>query len=316
MFWKADSMSKKKVLIFGAGGFAEEFSSHGYEVFGTDITESKAPVWAMSSYEVMDMLNPEDVMTLIDSTKPDYIVNLAAISSVGNSWHIPQKTISVNINGTLNILEAVRKLELRTRILLIGSSEEYAVSDSPISENYPLNAGNPYGISKIAQENFAEIYRASYGLDIISTRTFNHTGIGQPDTFVLPSFVKQAAEIHNSGQSGKIYVGNISVRRDFGDVRDMVRAYRMILESRTARKVFNVGSGFAHSLSELLDYIVSLASQKIEIVISAEKFRPSDNPVIWCDNSLLKSETGWSAKYTVYDAIKGMFDAMTEGGKI
>ena len=270
----------------------------------------------MSSYEVMDMLNPENVMTLIDSTKPDYIVNLAAISSVGNSWHIPQKTISVNINGTLNILEAVRKLELRTRILLIGSSEEYAVSDSPISEDYPLNAGNPYGISKIAQENFAEIYRASYGLDIISTRTFNHTGIGQPDTFVLPSFVKQAAMIHNSGQSGKIYTGNISVRRDFGDVRDMVRAYRMILESSTSCKVFNVGSGFAYSLAELLDYIVSLASQKIEIVLSKEKFRPSDNPVIWCDNSLLKSETGWSAKYTVYDAIKGMFDAMTEGGKI
>lgn len=313
-------MEKKKVLIFGAGGFvgaylSEEFSSHGYEVFGTDIAEPKAPVQAVSSYTVMDMLNPEGVMTLIDTIRPDYIVNLAAISSVGNSWHIPQMTINVNVNGTLNILEAVRKLDVKTRILLIGSSEEYAVSDSPISEDFPLNAGNPYGISKIAQENFAEIYRSSYGLDIVSTRTFNHTGVGQPDTFVLPSFVRQAAEIHSSGKNGKIYTGNISVRRDFGDVRDMVRAYRMILESNTTRKVFNVGSGFSHSLSELLDYIVSLASQKIEIVTSAEKFRPSDNPVIWCDNSLLKSETGWAAKYTVYDAIRSMFDTMTEGGK-
>ncbi len=314
-------MSKKKVLIFGAGGFvgphlAEEFSLHGYEVFGTDITEPKAPVQALSRYAVMDMLNPADVMSLIDSIRPDYIVNLAAISSVGNSWHIPQKTISVNVNGTLNILEAVRKSEIKIRILLIGSSEEYAVSDSPISEDYTLNASNPYGISKIAQENFAEIYRSSYGLDIISTRTFNHTGTGQPETFVLPSFTRQAADIHNSGKDGRIYTGNISVRRDFGDVRDMVRAYRMILESNTACKVFNVGSGTAYSLAELLDYIVSLASQKIEVVISPEKFRPSDNPVIWCDNALLKSETGWSAKYTIYDAIKGMFDAMTEGGKI
>lgn len=313
-------MEKKKVLIFGAGGFVgayltEEFSSHGYEVFGTDIAEPKAHVQAVSSYTVMDMLNPEGVMTLIDTIRPDYIVNLAAISSVGNSWHIPQMTINVNVNGTLNILEAVRKLDVKTRILLIGSSEEYAVSDSPISEDFPLNAGNPYGISKIAQENFAEIYRSSYGLDIVSTRTFNHTGVGQPDTFVLPSFVRQAAEIHSSGKNGKIYTGNIAVRRDFGDVRDMVRAYRMILESNTTHKVFNVGSGFSHSLSELLDYIVSLASQKIEIVISAEKFRPSDNPVIWCDNSLLKSETGWAAKYTVYDAIRSMFDTMTEGGK-
>ena len=148
MFWKADIMETKRVLIFGAGGFvgpylAEEFSSHGYEVFGTDITEYKAAGHAMSTYAVMDMMNPENVMTLIDSLRPDYIVNLAAISSVGNSWLIPQKTISVNVNGTLNILEAVRKLQLTTRILLIGSSEEYAASDSPISEDWPLNAGNP-----------------------------------------------------------------------------------------------------------------------------------------------------------------------------
>ncbi len=316
MFWKVEIMNREKVLIFGAGGFvgsylAEEFCSHGYEVFGTDIAELRASVPSLSRYDVMDMLNAEDVMSLIGSIRPDYIVNLAAISSVGDSWRIPQKTIAVNVNGTLNILEAVRQLELGAKILLIGSSEEYAVSDSPISEDYELNASNPYGISKIAQENFAELYRSSCGLDIISTRTFNHTGIGQPEKFVLPGFVSQAAKIHNSGKDGKIYVGNLSVRRDFGDVRDMVSAYRMLLESDTHSKVFNVGSGVCPSLAELLDYIVSLAAQRIEVIVSPEKLRPIDNPVIWCDNSRLKAETGWASRYTIYDTIREMFSAMT-----
>ena len=257
------------------------------------------------------MLDGSCVDGMIELIKPKYIVNLAAVSSVGASWYIPQKTVQVNVNGTLNILEAVRQLDLRARILLIGSSEEYAVSDSPISETYTLNSNNPYGISKIAQEFFAEMYRASYGLDIISTRTFNHTGIGQHENFVLPGFVKQAADIHNSGRGGKIYVGNLSAKRDFGDVRDMVRAYRMILESTTAEKVFNVGSGTCYSLEELLRYIVSLTSEHIEIVVSPEKLRPVDNPVIWCDNSLLRSKTGWSPKYTIYDTINAMFVSMT-----
>ena len=215
------------------------------------------------------------------------------------------------MNGTLNILEAVREQGLAACILLIGSREEYAVSVSPISESYTLNPSNPYGISKITQEAFAEMYRSAYGLDIISTRTFNHTGIGQPENFVLPGFVRQAADIHNSRRGGKIYVGNLSAKRDFGDVRDMVRAYRMILESTTAAKVFNVGNGTCCSLDELLNYIISLASEKIEVVVSPEKLRPVDNPVIWCDNSLLRSETGWSPRYTIYDTINAMFASMT-----
>ncbi len=306
---------KQSILIFGCGGFvggylAEEFYSHGYKVYGTDITECKTPK-NFHEYICMDMLSYADVFELIERIVPDYIINLAAISSVGDSWNIPQKTIAVNVNGTLNILEAVRKLKLKTKILLIGSSEEYAVSDTQISENYPLNANNPYGISKMTQEHFADMYRTVYGMDIISTRTFNHTGIGQPDKFVLPSFVKQATEIHNSGRDGKIYVGNLSAKRDIGDVRDMVSAYRMILESSTRKKIFNVGSGVCYSLEDLLKYIISLASTNIEVIVSEEKLRPADNPIIWCNNSLLRTETGWASRYTVYDAIREMFRSMT-----
>ena len=304
------------VLIFGAGGFvgaylSEEFSLHGYDVFGTDIADLKSPRASFREYIVADMLDSSCVEGMVGRITPKYIINLAAVSSVGASWHIPQKTVQVNVNGTLNILEAVRKLGIATRILLIGSSEEYAVSGSQIAEDYTLNPNNPYGISKIAQEFFAEMYKTSYGLDIISTRTFNHTGIGQPDNFVLPGFVRQAADIHNSGRDGKIYVGNLSAKRDFGDVRDMVRAYRMILESTTTEKVFNVGSGTCYSLEELLHYIISLTSEHIEVVVSPEKLRPVDNPVIWCDNSLLRSQTGWAPIYTIYDTINSMFASMT-----
>lgn len=305
----------KSVLIFGGAGFvgrylAEEFDSHGYRVYGTDLIEHSHKYF--HAYTCMDMMNFPDVLKLIDYTKPGYIINLAVVSSVADSWNVPQKAVTVNINGTLNILEAVRMLKLKTRILLIGSSEEYAVSDKQISEDYQLNGNNPYGITKMAQEHFAQLYRSSYGMDIISTRTFNHTGIGQPDKFVLPAFVKQVASIHKTGKEGKMYVGNLSARRDFGDVRDMVSAYRMILESQTSRTIFNVGSGKCYCLEDLLMYIISLASAKIEVVVSSEKLRPVDNPIIWCDNSLLRRETGWTPRYTVYDAVRGMFLSMTE----
>ena len=309
----------EKVLIFGCSGFvgpylAREFYSHGYRVYGTDIMgarESLPPL--LSEYAQLDMLNFDVVLELVERIAPGQIINLAAISSVRSSWDIPQRTMDVNVNGALNILEAVRKLGLRTKILLVGSSEEYAVSETKIPETYPIDANNPYGISKIAQEHFAELYRREYGMRIISTRTFNHTGVGQSERFAIPCFVKQVADIHSQKGSGKIYVGNLSVRRDFGDVRDMVRAYRLLLESDTRKTVFNVGSGNCYSLEDLLRYVISLTprSKDIELVVSEEKLRPVDNPVIWCDNALLRKETGWGPEHTVFDAINEMFSALT-----
>ena len=307
----------KKILIFGCSGFVgryviEEFSSHGYLVYGTD---QKNPVGTarkhLEDFRSIDLLNFDLVENYITAIKPDYIINLAAISSVGLSWSIPQTTINVNVNGSLNILESVRKLGLKTKILLVGSSEEYAISDSKINEEYPINANNPYGISKVTQEQFADLYRNEYGMNIINTRTFNHTGIGQPTNFAIPSFVKQVADIHNSHKSGIISVGNLGAYRDLGDVRDMASAYRMILESDTEKHVFNVGSGNCYHLEEILSYIVSLSDENIEIHVDPQKLRPLDNPVIWCDNTLLREEIGWFPKFTIYDAINSMFNDFT-----
>lgn len=301
---------KKKLLIFGIGGFvgsylAREFQEHGYKVYGSDIAAKEIDG---VDFRQANLLEAESVDSLVADIQPDMIINLAAISSVGASWGIPQTTVSVNVIGALNVMEAARKVTTNPKVMFIGSSEEYEESSELISEQTPLNANNPYGISKMAQERFAEVYRERYGMLVYCVRPFNHTGIGQKDSFVLPSFCKQVAEIEKSGKPGIIRVGNLAVERDFSDVRDIVRAYRMIIESDDCTKIYNVGSGEAYSLSELLEYIVSLSSQKIDIEVDTERFRPVDTPRICCDNSYINSELGWKTEYSIFETLKEMFE--------
>ena len=299
----------KKVLIFGMGGFvgpylASELQAHGYEVYGSDLHAKRI---GNVSVIAADLLNAGSVETVIRDIEPDAIINLAAISSVGQSWGMPQTTMQVNVIGALNILEAARKQQTKLKIMFIGSSEEYIVSDKPMSENTPLDANNPYGISKITQERFAALYRGQYGLKVYCVRPFNHTGVGQRDSFVLPSFCKQVAEIEKSGRSGVIKVGNLAVRRDFSHVKDIVRAYRMILESKDDTQIYNVGSGKAYGLDELLEYITNLSNQKIKVEIDPALVRPVDTPVICCDYSKVKRELGWEPKLTVFNALQELY---------
>lgn len=301
----------QKVLIFGISGFvghylALEFLNNGYTVCGSDIIKY-VELQDKIEYHKVDLLNAMAVAELVNSVRPDIIVNLAAISSVGESWNIPQTTMSVNVIGALNIMEAVRKSENTPKVMFIGSSEEYEMDDELISEKTPLNANNPYGISKIAQDHFAEIYRERYGMRIYCARPFNHTGVGQKDSFALPSFCKQVAEIAKSGRSGSIKVGNLSAKRDFSDVKDIVRAYRMLVENDDCSTVYNIGSGKAYSLQEILDYIVSLSGQRIEVEIDLERFRPVDTAIICCDNSKIKKDLGWEPQYSIFDSLKEMF---------
>ena len=301
----------KSVLIFGIGGFvgpylAQEFLDAGYKVFGSDIIEGRSLPKGVSFYQA-NLLDSIAVENVLKSCSPTIVVNLAAISSVGMSWKMPQKTMEVNVIGTLNVLEGVKKLPSLPKVLLVGSSEEYDISDAPMSEKQPILANNPYGISKVTQERFASSYKEQYGLKIYYVRPFNHTGIGQRDTFVLPSFCKQVAEIEKSGKSGTIKVGNLEAWRDFSHVKDIVRAYRMVVESEDNDIVFNIGSGESHSLKDMLNYIISLATVSINVEIDPERFRPIDNPYICCDNSFIKTELGWEPESSVYDALIEMY---------
>ena len=308
-----------RVLIFGAGGFVgsylcKEFLNNGYKVSGTDKGEGSALPSEVDFYKT-DLMQADEVKKLIGQIQPDIIVNLAAISSVGASWNMPQTTMAINVIGALNIMEAARKSEQKPRILFFGSSEEYVISENPLDENTQLNANNPYGISKVTQEQLAKLYREQYGLKIYCVRPFNHTGIGQRDTFVLPSFCKQVAEIDKSGKDGKIQVGNLKVKRDFSHVKDVVRAYRMIVESDNCNQIYNVGSGNAYSLEDMLTYIIGLSDQNIEIEVDQNRIRPTDQPVICCDRSLIGKELGWEPQYNVYDALREMYESYRNGGE-
>lgn len=308
-----------RVLIFGAGGFVgsylcKEFLNNGYKVSGTDKGEGSALPSEVDFYRT-DLMQANEVEKLIGQIQPDIIVNLAAISSVGDSWNMPQTTMAINVIGALNIMEAARKSEQKPRILFVGSSEEYVISENPLDENTQLNANNPYGISKVTQEQFAKLYREQYGLKIYCVRPFNHTGIGQRDSFVLPSFCKQVAEIDKSGKDGKIQVGNLKVKRDFSHVKDVVRAYRMIVESDNCNQIYNVGSGNAYSLEDMLTYIIGLSNRHIEIEVDQNRIRPTDQPVICCDRSLIGKELGWEPQYNVYDALREMYECYRNGGE-
>ena len=302
--------STKTALIFGAGGFvgpylAREFSIHGYRVVGSDRSGECSSDEVDSCYGA-DLLDGDAVERIIKTSHPDVIVNLAAISSVGQSWSIPQATMQVNVVGSLNILEAAKGMESAPKILLVGSSEEYAPSNDLLSEDSPVQATSPYGVSKEAQERFAEIYAERFGLEVYRVRAFNHTGIGQCETFVLPSFCKQVAEIERSGKPGIMRVGNLHVCRDFSDVRDVVRAYRMVVESDRAGEVFNVGSGIACLLSDLLDSIISCSDQEIAVEIDPGKLRPVDVPTILCDRSKIGRLVGWEPEHFIEQTLAGM----------
>ena len=303
---------KKRVLIFGYSGFvgpylAKEFIKSGYEVFGSDVKEPLSRINEIKFFKV-DILSSESVDKTISHIKPSIIINLAAISSVGLSWKFPQKTIDVNVVGAINILESSVSLKQHPKVLFIGSSEEYGQFDGVLKESCCLDATSPYGISKITLEMFAKLYKQRFGMHIFLARSFNHTGIGQADSFVLPSFCKQIASIEKSGQDGSICVGNIDISRDFSDVRDIVRAYRMIVESDKDDMVFNVGSGKAFSLRELLDYLISLTKYKVTVTQDSNLLRPSDIKTIKCDNHLILKEIGWKPEINIKHTLKEMFE--------
>lgn len=303
----------KKVLLFGASGFAgsylaREFASCGYQVHGSDRSWSKR-IGCVSTQSIVDITDFNAVRGIVDEVAPECIVNLAAVSSVGQSWGSPQATIQVNVVGALNILEAVRLSAAKCKILLVGSSEEYAPSDAALSEDSPLRAGSPYGISKAAQERFAELYSEHCSMSVYRVRAFNHTGVGQSETFVLPNFCKQVARFEQAGHGGVMEVGNIDVVRDFSDVRDVARAYRMIVESSYDGEVFNIGSGIPRKLSDLLKIIKSFGTQDIEVRVDPGRCRAGEPSTIYADISKAESLLGWRPEYTLEMTLKEMFDS-------
>jgi GDP-4-dehydro-6-deoxy-D-mannose reductase len=243
-----------------------------------------------------DIRDAHAVKTVLASIKPDFIFHLAAQSYVQFSWRAPSETLSTNIIGELNVFESVRELRLDSRIHIAGSSEEYGLvkpDEVPIKESNPLRPLSPYGVSKVAQDLLGYQYFQSYGLKIVRTRAFNHTGPRRGEVFVSSNFAKQIVEIEKGRRPPVIHVGNLNAVRDFLDVRDVARAYYLALEKGTPGEVYNIASGKGYKIRELLDKLLKIAKVDIKIEVDPSRLRPSDVDLLVGSSEKFQKATGW-----------------------
>lgn len=302
-------------LVIGAGGFVggyllRQLLDEGKMPGATKLKHERITVDGCEVFD-LDLANENAVRRLLSEHRPAQIYHLAAQSSVAASWKDPELTIDVNIKGTLHLLEAVRSIpEYYPRILLVGSGEEYGYKkgDASITEETALHPGNIYAVTKACQNMLGSVYARAYGMAIVMVRAFNHIGVGQTPQFVAADFALQIAEMEAGFRPPVMKVGNLAAKRDFSDVRDVVRAYTMLMAKGYSGETYNVGSGHAVSIQELLDTLLSLSQTSIAVEQDAERMRPSDVPVIEADVTKLHEDTGWEPEYTLEETLHTMLN--------
>lgn len=293
-----------RALITGITGFAgshlaEHLLNKKMEVYGTARWRSKLDNIEHIKNDIhlltADMRDGHSLEMVLTESKPDYIFHLAAQSFVPMSWRAPADTMETNVIGTIHLFEAVRKLNISPRIQVAGSSEEYGMvypNELPITEENPLRPLSTYGVSKVAVDKLSYQYHMSYGLHIVVTRGFNHTGPRRGEVFVSSSFAKQVAEIEK-GAEPLIHVGNLEAMRDFTDVRDMVKGYLLAIERCKPGEAYNICSGKTTKIQELLDMLMNMTRKKIKVHQDPDRMRPSDVEILHGDCSKFKKETEW-----------------------
>mgnify|MGYP001365075583 CR=1 FL=1 len=292
-----------KALIIGGAGFVGHYLVD--QLLGEGdwtVSVTKLPQESFEQENVgvhdLNLLAPEEISSLLRQERPDYIFHLAAQSSVGLSWKNPGLTIDINIKGAVNMLDAVRAIpDYHPRILVIGSGEEYGYirpEETPVSEENPVRPGNIYAATKVAQNMICGIYARAYHMDIVLVRAFNHIGPAQKPMYVVADFCKQVADIEKGKQEPVMHVGNLAARRDFTNVRDVVRAYSLLVRKGKAGETYNVGSGHAISMEELLARILALSTAEVRVEVDPAKLRPLDIPVIEAEIGKLVRDTGWA----------------------
>lgn len=302
-----------KALIIGGAGFVgayliKELSAAGMEVHATCLPFERDRITEKCGVHTLDIMNKDDVLDLINQISPDVIYHLAAQSSVSVSWKRPQLTAEINVVGSINVLEAVREASRKDiRLIMIGTGEEYGFirkDACPLSEDEILNPGNIYAATKACQEMISRIYVRAYKMDIIMVRAFNHSGPGQNSIFVISDFCRQIAEIERGDKKPEMSVGNLSAMRDFTDVRDVVKAYRLLFEKGVSGKVYNIGRGKAVDIQYILDTALKQTKMEIEVKQDPARMRASDIPLIEPDISRIKEDTGWEAEISMEQTIR------------
>jgi GDP-4-dehydro-6-deoxy-D-mannose reductase len=318
-----ETVAGTRALVTGINGFVGSHLAE-YLLANTDWDLSGTVFGRIDNIESIRsqlMLYPAElsrvqvVEYILQETKPDYIFHLAAQPVPSASKNDPWFTLENNIRLQLNILEGVARLGLPCRILVIGSSEEYGAvgpSDLPISESTPLRPLNAYGLSKIAQDFMGLQYHLSHGLEVVRARSFNHIGPRQRFGFVAADFASQIAAVEAGQQEPCIAVGNLDVYRDFSDVRDVVRAYHLLMLHGEAGEAYNIGSGTARSIEELLNVLLGLSEREIQVRQDPQRVRPADVPRLECDYSKLQSRTGWEPRILFQQSLADVLDFWRE----
>jgi GDP-4-dehydro-6-deoxy-D-mannose reductase len=312
-----------RVLITGITGFAGShlaeyvLADHpGVEVFGTmrwrSRTENIRGIESKIQLLECDLRDQSSVTGLIEKVRPDRIFHLAAQSFVPSSWNAPAESLTTNILGQLNLFEAVRAAGIHPWIQIACSSEEYGLvyeNELPIRETNPLRPLSPYAVSKVGQDYLGYQYFKSFGTKVVRTRGFNHDGPRRGDVFVSSNFAKQLAAIERGKKPPVIHVGNLEARRDFTDVRDMVRGYWLALEGGCEPgEAYNICTGKDYSIQNVLDELIRMSGVKVEVREDPERLRPSDVPVLLGDSSRFRKATGWKPVIDYTRTLRDMLD--------
>ncbi len=315
----------KRLLITGISGFVGghlvsylEDHTNGFEIHG--ISRSK-PAWDFvprglslrngSHFHQADLLDIPTIKSLLEEIQPEYILHLAAQSSVAESWKTPVFSFMNNTNIFLNIIDTVRQNDNGARVLSIGSSEQYgivAAADLPLTETTPQHPANPYAVARVAQEQLAKIYAEGYGLDICCTRSFNHCGPGQSDRFVVSAIARQFARIAHGLQDPVIHIGNGSIVRDFVDVHDVVAAYVLLLSKGKRGEVYNICSGMGRTIGEIVALLADLKGLNVSVHEEQAQIRPIDNPRIIGSNDKIRRDLGWGPAIPFEQSLLSLYD--------
>jgi len=314
----------KKILITGISGFVGGHFVHYLTMHHRDLEihgiSRSRPSWDFVKippqmlddhyFHQMDLNDIPKIKLLLEDIQPDYILHLAAQSSVAESWKTPVFSFLNNTNIFLNIIDTVRLNDNAARVLSIGSSEQYGIvseQDLPISEERPQNPENPYAVARVAQEQLARIYAKGYDLDICCTRSFNHCGPGQSDRFVVSSIVKQFAKVIQGIQKPVITIGNGAIIRDFVDVHDVVEAYNLLLTKGKKGEVYNICSGQGWAIRDVVITLSELLSVPVEVQQEQTQIRPIDNPRIIGSYQKIRRDLGWEPTVPFEQSLKSMY---------
>lgn len=311
-----------KALITGVTAFVGShladylIDQQGIEVHGLKRPRSRIEFMRYDvHYHDGDITDFTSISSLIRSIEPDFIFHLAAQSFVPLSWKAPQATLTTNVIGTLNILEAVRHWGLDIPVQIAGSSEEYGLvypEECPITENQPLRPQSPYAVSKVACDLLGQQYHSSYGLKVIITRAFNHTGPRRGEVFICSKIAKQLALIKLGKAEPVLTLGNLQAVRDFTDVRDTVRAYWLAVNHCEPGIPYNIGTGVGYAVAKVANILCSMVYKGIRIEQDPQFMRPSDVPRFICDSTKFRDKTGWKAEIPFEQTLRDLFDYWME----